>query len=84
MTRKGLEATSWAASFRREAPVSYPLALHYAGQDELEAFIDYTDENGSWAWIIRVAEDPGFWMDVKDSRDEAVALCRQMKWLIIE
>jgi len=82
-TRKSLERSAWAEEFKRDAPVSYATALRYAQEERLEVFVEKTDESGYLQWVIRVLDDPAFWMDAKPTKKAATELCRQMGWKII-
>jgi hypothetical protein len=83
LTLQHLESTPWAKAFAADSPVSYKQALAYALQPGLRVFLSHTDENGEMQWAICVEEDPLFWMDAFDTRAEAVALCKTMKWKMV-
>lgn len=81
-TKEALEGTAWAAEFREAAPVSYAMALRYAQKNALDVLIESTDEAGESQWVIRVLDDPSFWMDAKTTKKAAVELCRTMGWKV--
>lgn len=68
------------AEFKKDAPVSYAMALHYAQDRLLDVLIERTDETGEQQWVIRVLDDPSVWMDAKATKKAAVELCREMGW----
>ena len=78
-----LEQTPWAKEFKKEAPVSYPTAIRYALENRLEVIIDHTTETGEPQWVIRVLDDPSFWMDAVPTKAAAVQLSRQMGWKVV-
>lgn len=82
MTLQELEATPWAAAFKRDAPVSYAQALAFAAQPQLPVVVRRTDESGFWVWAVAVEEQPDFWMDALDSHGQALALCHTMGWSV--
>lgn len=81
-TLQQLEATPWAKAFRLDSPVSYPEALKFAMEPNLEVLLEKTDANGEPAWAIRVFDAPDFWMDALPTKREAQGLCREMGWRI--
>ena len=81
-TREALERTEWAVEFKKDAPVSYAMALRYALEQPLEVLVERNDETGDSQWVIRVLEDPSFWMDAKTTKNAAVQLCREMGWKV--
>ena len=80
-TKEALEGTA-SAEFREAAPVSYAMALRYAQKNALDVLIESTDEAGESQWVIRVLDDPSFWMDAKTTKKAAVELCRTMGWKV--
>lgn len=82
-TQETLEQTLWAKEFRREAPVSYATAICYALEEKLEVLIEHTTESGEPQWVIRVVEDPSFWMDAVPTKAAAVQLSREMGWKVV-
>lgn len=76
-----IESTDWAKRFQQDSPVSYPKALVYASQPDLEVVIEYrTDiEDGLWAIIIN-DDNYDFWMEACETQAEAVAFCKAMGW----
>lgn len=81
-TLEEIEQTPWAKEFKLTAPTSYKAALKYAMQERLEVSVKWSDEAGFFQWVIRVEEDPEFWMDAKPTKAQAVAICRSMGWRI--
>lgn len=76
-----LEATAWAKEFKVRSPISYSEALLLALNPKLRVEIVQTDEGGDREWAIDAGElAPGFWMDVKPTKKEALALCKLMEW----
>ena len=82
-TLETLEQTSWAQAFKNDAPVSYVTAMRYALQQRLQVFIEHTTESGEPQWVIRVLDDPSFWMDAVPTKAAAVQLSREMGWKIV-
>lgn len=82
-TQETLEQTPWAKEFKKEAPVSYPTAIRYALENRLEVIVDHTTETGELQWVIRVLDDPSFWMDAVPTKAAAVQLSREMGWKIV-
>ncbi|MBW4490905.1 MAG: hypothetical protein KME12_24330 [Trichocoleus desertorum ATA4-8-CV12] len=82
-TQEALEQTLWAKEFKKEAPVSYPTAIRYALEDRLEVIIHHTTETGEPQWVIRVLDDPSFWMDAVPTKAAAVQLSREMGWKVV-
>ena len=82
-TQEALEQTSWAKEFKKEAPVSYATAIRYALESRLEVIIEQTTESGEPPWVIRVLDDPSFWMDAVPTKTAAVQLSREMGWKIV-
>jgi hypothetical protein len=78
-----LEQTPWAKEFKKDAPVSYATAIRYALEDRLEVIIEHTTESGEPQWVIRVLDDPAFWMDAVPTKAAAVQLSREMGWKIV-
>ena len=82
-TQEALEQTPWAKEFKKEAPVSYATAIRYALEDRLEVIIEHTTESGEPQWVIRVLDDPSFWMDAVPTKAAAVQLSLEMGWKIV-
>lgn len=82
-TQETLEQTPWAKEFKKEAPVSYPTAIRYALEGKLEVIIAHTNESGEPQWVIRVLDDPSFWMEAVPTKAAAVQLSREMGWNIV-
>ena len=78
-----IEQTAWAKEFKADSPVSYPIALKYAQRPRLEVFIERSDESGEMLWVVRVLEDPSFWMEAKPTKAQATTVCRAMGWKIV-
>lgn len=83
-TQEALEQTSWAKEFKKEAPVSYATAIRYALESRLEVIIEQTTESGKPQWVIRVLDDPSFWMDAVPTKTAAVQLSREMGWNVVQ
>lgn len=83
ITRVQLEETAWAKAFKADSPVSYQQALELALNPDLVVWLVRNNAAGVWQWSI-VADElaPGFWMDAKPTRREALALCREMGWKV--
>ena len=56
------------AEFKKDAPVSYAMALHYAQDRLLDVLIERTVETGEPQWVIRVLDDPSVWMHAKATK----------------
>ena len=84
MTREELEQTEWAKEFKRDAPISYAQGIDYASQDNLEVYLRNNCDLGYWVWSIEVYDNPPFWMDAKETKEEAIELCKQMGWVIVD
>ena len=83
-TQEALEQTSGAKEFKKEAPVSYATAIRYALESRLEVIIEQTTESGEPQWVIRVLDDPSFWMDAVPTKTAAVQLSREMGWNVVQ
>lgn len=79
-TLETIEQTPWAEAFKKEAPVSYATPIRYALQDRLQVFIEHTIESGEPQWVIRVLDDPSFWMDAVPTKTAAIHISREMGW----
>lgn len=83
-----IETTEWARSLKRNVPSAYIEAINLASRPVVEVILRHTDENGYWKWAIVYAGEEyptgDFWMDAKDTKKEAVALCREMGWRIVK
>ncbi|MBU1350537.1 MAG: hypothetical protein KKB95_01440 [Gammaproteobacteria bacterium] len=82
-TLETLEQMPWAQAFKKEAPVSYATAMRYALEDRLQVFIEHTTESGEPQWVIRVLDDPSFWMDAVPTKTAAIQISREMGWKIV-
>jgi hypothetical protein len=89
-TREELEATEWAKGVRSSrimSPWLYEMAINYAMRPSFCVSIYHTTETGEDKWAISAVidnrEDTDFWMDAKDTREEAEALCHEMGWEIV-
>lgn len=82
-TLETLEQTPWALAFKKDAPVSYVTAMRYALQERLQVFIEHTTESGEPQWVIRVLDDPSFWMDAVPTKTAAIQISREMGWKIV-
>jgi len=84
MTREEIENTDWAKEFKADSPISYEKGIKYALQENLEVFLAFNCDVGFWQYSICVSEYPLFWMDAKETKEEAIKLCKKMGWKIIE
>lgn len=82
LSRKKIESTPWAKAFKLDSPVSYEQGIRYALEPELQVILDHNNESSDWVWAIRVFDSPEFWMDVRPTKKDAIALCREMGWKI--
>jgi len=82
MTREEIEQTEWAKEFKWDAPISYEQGIDYALKPNLEVYLNNNSDLGYWVWAIIVDDDKGFWMDAKETKDEAKELCNKMGWKI--
>lgn len=83
MTREEIENTDWAKEFKADAPSYYSQAIEYALQENLKIFINHNNEAVNWLYSIIVLDNPNFWMDAKETEEEAIELCNRMGWTII-
>jgi hypothetical protein len=87
MTPSEIENTPWAKRFLDECPSDYQQALEYAYQKPLRVKVSHNNDTGQWRWSIVAyvnGELTDFWMDSFKSRGEAVDLCIEMGWEILE
>lgn len=76
-----IEASDWAKRFKQNSPVSYPQAMIYAAQPNLEVVIEYRTDVGEGLWAIIVNDDhDDFWMEACTTQAEAIAFCEAMGW----
>lgn len=82
-SREALETTTWAREFKKDSPVSYEQALTLAMAPDLTVWLVHNSDSGVWQWSI-VADElaPGFWLDAKPTKEEALALCAEMGWTV--
>lgn len=79
-----IESSDWAKRFKQDSPVSYPQALVYAAQPNLEVVIEYRTDTGEGLWAIIINDDhDDFWMEAFKTQAEAVAFCEVMGWKIV-
>lgn len=62
---------------------SYATAIRYALENRLEVIIEQTTESGEPQWVIRVLDDPSFWMEAVPTKAAAVQLSQEMGWKIV-
>lgn len=83
-----IEETKWAKEFLEECPTSYKEAIKIASRPNLRVCINRTNESGEKLWAI-TPDDPNdenyydFWLDSKKTRKEAIRLCKEMGWKIV-
>lgn len=84
-----IELTSWAKSFKREAPYFYDEAIRRATSPDFAVKIIHSTEIGPPLWAVAaVAEkgkpdDGGFWMVAFPTKGEALDLCKEMGWRVV-
>ena len=84
-----IEHTSWAKSFKREAPYFYDEAIRRATSPDFAVKIIHSTEIGPPLWAVAaVAEkgkpdDGGFWMVAFPTKGEALDLCKEMGWRVV-
>lgn len=79
LTREQLENTDWAKRFKEDSPVSYAKGIALALQADFEVGLHFNEEAEDWQWCVVT---DGFWMDAFPTRDQALALCKEMGWKI--
>lgn len=82
MTNFHIENTSWAKRFAHECPESFLKAMKIVSDPGLEVVIINTDSAGRNRFAIESVKTPGFWLDAKIIRNDAVKLCNRMNWKI--
>jgi len=80
MDKKELIKTKWAKEFKKGSPASYRQAIELAMMPNLLVRIYKTDEIGEWMWAIEPVILSGFWLDVKKTKKDCIALCKEMGW----
>jgi hypothetical protein len=64
---------------------TYKEALKRVGRTAFTVFIDYNHDLGEPQWAVIDGADidsNGFWFDSFDSKEEAVAFCEEMGWIV--
>jgi hypothetical protein len=82
-----IEDTEWAKLFKRDCPSSYDQAIKFASRDDVEVAVELSEDTGEQVFAIILIDDSmetGFWLDAFDTKDEAIALCVEMNWRIVE
>lgn len=85
MTRSEIELTEWAKRFKAECPTSYAEAIQLAEHVD-RVVIEQRDDHsakGDFLWAIIPECDTDFWLDALPTKKAAVAVCREMNWLVI-
>lgn len=77
-----LHETEWVKDFKEDCPVGYDEAIELASMFDVFVQIKETNKTGETVWAIESAERPDFWMTARQSKEEAIALCNQMGWII--
>lgn len=85
MTKKQLLQTPWRKNLRKnvKSKSDYDEAISFALKDSCEVEIIKTTDRGWVEWAIMIPDSNGFWMDAKNLKKEALALCKEMGWKII-
>jgi len=82
-----IEHTSWAKSFKREAPYFYDEAIRRATSPDFAVKIVCSTETGDPLWAVEAiaehAYDGGFWMVAFPTKGEALDLCKEMGWRVV-
>jgi hypothetical protein len=83
LSREQLDGTPWAIEFKAKRLPQYEEAARYALAPDLAVSIVRTNETGEWVWAITaVSHDSEFWLDAKQTKLEALALCKAMGWRV--
>jgi len=82
-----IEHTSWAKSFKREAPYFYDEAIRRVASPDFAVKIIHSTETGDPLWAVEAiaehANDGGFWMVAFPTKGEALDLCKEMGWRVV-
>jgi len=91
MTRKELRKTAWAKRFKKGVAESYVYdeAIRLAMKPGLEVLVYKSTALETPVWAISVQEtnsrpDDNFWMDAFKLKKDALALCKEMGWRVVE
>lgn len=79
-----IEKSAWAARFKACAPFQFKEALEVAERLNW-VVIEHRDDHsakGDCLWAILPDVNPEFWLDATPTKDEAIAICEAMGWLI--
>ena len=85
MTREELEKTEWAKKFKRDCHSNYEEGIHYALDPNLIVDISTTkDWSLGFLPMLAITPDcnPDFWLECFNTKNEALALCREMGWKV--
>lgn len=79
-----IESTEWAKWFKAECPTSYADAIKLAEQVDYVAIEQRDDLSGKddFLWAIIPECNTDFWLDALPTKNEALAVCREMKWRV--
>ena len=79
-----IEDTAWAKRFKAECPTAYDDAIKIAGETShvtLEKRDDHSAK-GDFVWAITSVTEPDFWLDGCKTKKEALAVCKELKWVV--
>lgn len=79
-----IEQTEWARRFKAGAPFQYEEALAVAASLTW-VVLDHRDDHsakGDLVWAILPDVNPEFWLDATTTKEEAIAVCKEMGWTI--
>lgn len=50
---------------------------------KVDVIIYHNNENGSWVWAIDVCENPGFWLNAFEKKEDAIEFCKNHELKIL-
>lgn len=77
-------AMQWSRSFYNNNKCQYVDALYLVLKDDVEVEIFMSNEldESKHLWVVGSAEQPGFWLDAFEKKEDALSLCKDMGWTI--
>lgn len=83
MTNEEIRLSDWALEMYIDQPDVYEYAIEMALNPWFKVLVYKSYDLGdNPVWAIESALEPGFWMSAKDTKKEALALCKEMKWKV--
>ena len=71
----------WEKTLKECCASNYHKATKLSNDPDLCVEIIKTDETGEKLWAIDAGHlSPGFWLDAKKTKKEAIQFCRDMGW----